>query len=354
MKQFFLFALPFLTLSAQAQVTIANADMPVVDDTVRISTTIDQWGIDPTQTGPAYTWDFSFLTPQSQALDTFYAVTSVPFAYQFFFNNAVLYNSHKASYATRGQDIDLFGFVTISNVYNFYKNDGNKYKNVGFGANINGLPASVRNIPIDTVYNFPLTYNDTYTSYSEFEVNVPNTFYLKETKTVSSAVVDGYGSLITPLGTFQAIRVKFTIDITDSIYINQFSFGTQVSRPTETQYHWLAPEMKEPVLQINETAGNITTIRYQDVPSPLSVQEITQGNLSIYPNPAKEFFVIESPGVNGLIEIFDLSGRIVYTQQCNQNAEKIMVPVNQIERGNYIVRLSDTKQSWTSQLVIIH
>lgn len=356
MKKLYAFILFSTCLStADAQITISNSDMPVVNDTVRISSTFDQWSIDVNQTGPNFNWDFSFLTPNSQTVDTFFAVNSTPFAYQLFFNNIFLYPNHKADYAAKGTEFDLFGMVTVTDVYNFYKNGGNKYKNVGFGANINGLPASIRNIPIDTVYDFPLTDGSSYTSYSAFELSVPGTFFLREEKNVVSAIVDGYGNITIPMGTYACIRVRMEIEITDSIYVDALGFGFSVPRPTEVQYHWLATEMKVPVLQINETAGVIGSIRYQDeFVYNIGVNEITNENLVLYPNPANEFFILENPGVeNSTIEIFDLSGKIVHTQNANQSIEKIVIPVNTLAEGAYLVKLSGAKSNFTGKLMVV-
>lgn len=344
-----------ISVPSYSQITITNADMPSLNDTVRTSNTIDQWSIDVNQTGSNFNWDFSFLTALSQNLDTFKSVTSTPFVYQLFFNNVFLYPNHKADYAVRGDEFDLFGIITVTNVFNFYKNGNDKYKNVGFGANINGLPASVRNNPIDTVYSFPLTAGGSYTSYSEFEINLPGTFYLQERKTVSSAVVDGYGVVTIPMGSYPCIRVKMVIDISDSIYIDAFGFGITVPRPTEVQYHWLAAGMLVPVLQINQTLGVTTNIRYQDVYIPnVSVPEISNQNLQLYPNPANAFFILENPGIeDSEIQILDLNGKLVLTQNAKKEIEKIIVNTQELAEGIYVVKVIGKNSVFSNKMVIV-
>ena len=155
-----------------AQITITSADMPSVNDVYTYSYTNDAQGNDPALTGANYTWDYSALTYTTQSSDTFFAVTSTPLAYQFYFNNAILYNAWKANYATKGIDLGI-PQVPITDVFNYHKNSSSAYSNVGFGANISGVPSSTRNNPIDEEYAFPVSYGATHQSNSKYEVNVP-------------------------------------------------------------------------------------------------------------------------------------------------------------------------------------
>lgn len=354
MKKLLLSICAIVSLSANAQITVTNSDMPVVNDTIRISTTIDQWSIDVSATGNNYVWDFSFLTAQTQTVDTFVSVGSTPITYQFYFNNAVLYNSHKASYARKGTDFDFMGTLTVSNVYDYFKNDNGRYKNVGFGANINGLPASVRNIPIDTVYAFPLTQGSAYSSSSQFALDIPNTFYYGQNKTVSNAQVDGWGSITTPFGTFNCIRVSMDVQITDTISIDSLGINFSVPRPVETQYHWLANGGKEPILQINTIAGNITTIRYRDfAPNINSVSEPETQELIVYPNPAQEYVFVETPMSSGTLEIFDHTGRLVHSHAL-RGASNTTIPLADFANGIYIVRITSETSMSQSKFVVAH
>jgi len=93
----------FLSNSMYAQISINSNDMPNVNDTFRVSLTANIQGNDPTLAGTNYTWNYASLIPVSQRIDTFYAVSSTPLAYQFYFNNIFLYPNYKASYALRGR-----------------------------------------------------------------------------------------------------------------------------------------------------------------------------------------------------------------------------------------------------------
>lgn len=325
----------------QAQITITSSDMPLVNDTVRWSTTVDQWSIDPTETGANYTWDYSFLTALGQELDTFFSVMITPLPYQYFFNNQILYPAHKASFATRGQDFDLFGTITMTKVFDYFKVDAGQYSNVGFGANINGLPASVRNIPVDTIYKFPLNYQDNYTSHGEWVMSIPNTFTYGQSK-VRNVNVEGWGTLITPLGTFQALKVKMDIDIIDTLSVDSLGVNFSFPRPTSTEYHWLANGYRAPLLSITTSFGIITGIQYQDsVRSVLGVDESEMVNFDVYPNPSSDYFFVTTQGnkLANKLELYDLNGKLISSQSGNSTFINIL-SVSELPNGIYTLIIS--------------
>jgi len=356
-RRYFFFSALLVATNANAQISITSADMPVANEVYPISTTIDQWSIDVTQTGSNHIWDFSFLTRVSQLLDTTFEVQDTPTAYQFFFNNNFVYPAHVAQFARRGQDLDLFGFLTITNVFDFFSTSNNKYKNVGYGARINGFPNSVRNQPVDTIYKFPLTDGTpVYGSYSVSLVNIPTILYYRQQKTMSNATVDGWGSITTPLGTFDCIRVKMTIDIRDSLSmdVGGFPLNFGVNRPTETQYHWLANGKHVPVLQINTSFGVITTIRYLDTIANLSVEENRVLPIVAYPNPVSDILLVEHSREGGWIELYDMNGKKIHTQNFTSGTDVSYVNVHTYPAGNYIVRMQSGKEFRTGKITVTH
>ena len=162
MKQLLLSVSILISVNSFGQITIDDTDMPQTDDTLRWSFATDPT-IDPTALGTNITWDFSHLTPISQEVDTFYAVSATPLLYQAAFNNFILYPNHVASHATHEPDQDL-QVVTLSNFYSYFKSNSSSYQNVGFAAEVNGAPLPVRNDTIENVYEFPMNYNDTWNS----------------------------------------------------------------------------------------------------------------------------------------------------------------------------------------------
>lgn len=344
MKIFLVVTSFFLYFTTYSQITITSLDMPSVNDTVWYSYALNTSN-NPAQTGVNYTWDYSGLVPVNQVLDTFKSVTSTPLLYQFYFNNQILYPDHKANYGVRGNDFTVPGFLTVTNVFDYFKKDADAYKNVGFGATINGFPASVRNIPVDTVYKFPLNIGDIYNSYSESLLSVPNLFTYQQKKW-RSAVVEGWGTLITPYGTFQTLKIKFEIDITDSINIDTLGFGFAFPRPTEIQYHWLAQGEDVPLLQISTVSGNITNIQYKDIFRALNVNEnLINNTFTIYPNPAKQFLNISfnhSQQLNEQIIIYDIHGYAVFKSTVQPNTANFIIDISSLSNGLYLIQANNS------------
>ncbi len=351
----------FLINSLSAQITITSADMPIVNDTIRLSVTNNIQGQNPALTGVNYVWDYSMLTASSQKIDTFFSVTSTPVAYQFFFNNSILYSSHKASFATRGQDFVMPPIVpiplSITEVFNFSKNSTSKFENVGFGSKISGIPSSTRNMPIDIEYVFPLNYNDSNFSSSKFLVSIPTLASYGQSMDRSS-VVDGWGSLTTPLGTFNVLRVKSVLAKVDTFYLDTLGFGTNFSRPEEIEYKWLANGKGLPVLKIVTTAGIVTSIQYQDVVIVGIEEHKNIGDVIVYPNPTNGlvnvmFSTTKSSKLNYTVK--DVSGKIILTNTINtqvgNNNLSIDFTKQNISKGVYFIELSTEKDVITQKII---
>lgn len=355
-KIIFLLILTTLSLTSSAQITISNNDMPSVNDIYHISITANLQGNNPALTGTNFLWDYSQLQATIQRSDTFVAVSSTPFAYQYYFNNILLYPNHKANYAIKGNDIN-FQVVNITDVYDFYKNASSQYTNVGFGSNINGVPSSTRRIPVDVQYVFPLNYNNNSVSYSEFLVSIPTVGdYGQFQERIDT--VDGWGSLITPFGTFNCLRVKSILNITDTLYTSQFGTGFSFPRPQQIEYKWLAVGSGVPVLKITTTAGG-AQIEYQDnlmVGINDNVLPIYQ--LKVFPNPAKESIVIDFQSLEKeqiTINLKDINGKFikeVYSGDIEKGNNHILLSLTEFSNGLYFLDMNFSDYTITEKLII--
>jgi hypothetical protein len=354
--------------SLQAQITITDADMPVANDTFRVSSTQDIWSIDVSNTGPNYTWDFSFLEPLTQTVDTFFDVSATPFAYQFFFNNNILYSDYYASHALPGTDIDVAGFFSMTEIFNYYKNDASDYKLVGFGANLSGVPLSVRyrddagNPDLDYIYRFPMDYGNIDSSSSSYSMSIPGIgHYGQEIDRVNE--VDGWGTLTTPFGTFQALRIKSVLDVTDTINIDSLGFGFNIPRPQTTEYKWFGQGSGIPLLQIDvqDLFGfpTISSIEYQDSlrGSFLGVDNIGMPVSEVFPNPAKNEVTIlidQQFSKKMDVELLDIGGRLIqrFPQQFRNG--QLTFSVADLPNGMYTIRMITDEYALTKKLVVSH
>lgn len=344
------FALLFVT-GLTAQITIGPTDMPSPGDTVRFRNT-DASAVDPASTEAGFIWDMGMLVPDLEGADTCVGVGSTPFLYQLYFNNAFIYPEWDADYAQRGQSFDFQGQLTVTDVYDYYKKDATGFRNVGFGANINGVPASVRRIPVDWVHRFPMNYGDMDTSYSEFSLDVPSLFSFTQQQTRYNEV-DGWGTLYLPADTFEVLRVKSTLVRFDSVYIEQFGQGFAFPEPETIEYKWIAQGMDEPVLQIVTTGGQITTARffYEEDISTGIVATAAAANFSAYPNPANEA-VTFTGAQSGIIVLRDAAGRVVRSQRVSTGV--VVMNVADLAPGNYAATMQGTTATRVAQVVVQH
>lgn len=321
-----------------AQITIGPADMPSAGDTVRLYTTTGV-GLDPVPTGPGHTWDFGALTPDVEGADTCVTVASTPLLYQLFFNNPFQYPASQANYAVRGQAFS-FQVLTVTNVYEYFKKDASGFRNVGFGANVNGVPTSTRRTPPDWIHRFPMNYGDMDTSASSFTLTIPTLFSFTQDQ-VRYNHVDGWGTLYLPTDTFQVLRVRSVLQRTDSAYVEQFGQGFTFPEPETVEYKWIAQGMDLPVLTITTVAGQATTVRFHYSPesSTVGMHERASEGITVWPNPAEGMAWLRVPdGAWQRMEVRDADGRLALERRVNASGTQA-IDVAGLAPGAYTVAL---------------
>jgi hypothetical protein len=290
----FLFFAAFFSLQLQAQITITSDDMPVPGDTVRKSNTILVDTAVFLLSGPGQTWLFDDLTVMSQQVDTFLSVSETPAMYQFFFNNQFIYPDYKATVAQKLAQFTGIPGLTLTDAYLFIKNTDEEIREVGYGVTLDGVAIPIQLQEIDTIYRFPLEYGNIDSSHALLQVDVPDLGYLMMSKSRSN-IVDGWGTLITPYGEFQTLRVKTQIVEYDSLYSDSLGIGMPVIRNI-TEYKWLANGYPEPLLQINREGLGITASYIDSLrTSFLSIPDYKSRDLdfSVYPNPCHGHLTVE-------------------------------------------------------------
>jgi hypothetical protein len=308
---------------AEAQVTITNADMPSAGDQVILDNATPPQGLDLSLTGPNYTWDFSSVTSNSTDTTNFVSVGSTPFAYQFFFNNVFLYPNNKADVAIAGFDFPIPPQIpiNITEVINYFRKPNSDYSQVGFGANISGLPSSIQYDPIDRILKFPAEFGNIDSARFQWFISVPTVGAYGQDKWRYNHA-DGWGTLILPNGaTYQTLRVESRISGTDTLFLDLLGFGFAFAS-TSYEYRWYAPNESAPVLQINANgaAGNVVassfTYKHTDPPvNPAGIPYAENFSLNTFsPNPVSDLARIQfmSKGGSGVwFSVYSSDGRLV-------------------------------------------
>jgi len=340
MKKLFILAALLLSLQSFAQITLIESDFPTDGDSRVVSILNDPGSYDFVSTGANYTWDFSQMVPQSQDTIAFISASnsSLPVTYIAAFNNFITDPEHDADVANKQDYENPMPTVTFEDFYAFYKIESDAYIQVGAGITVNSAPLPVLFNPMDTILMLPTAFGNMDTCYSSFSADIPTLGYYSEQRTRYNTV-DGWGTLTTPYGTFDALRILSYSEIHDSLYYEAYGIGFPMDR-TETEYKWYAKNHPIPVLQvvIRDGMSGSTTITYIDTVRNLSVADLQNTEVKIYPNPATDAVSVQMPKSNFPCEasIFDLSGR----ELMRVSIESSQLNVSELNPGMYMIVLS--------------
>ena len=329
-----------------SQITLSVADFANAGDTVRISQAAGT-GLDFASTGANYTWDFSALSATSQYLKEY---NPIGFASLLVFGTygPVAPTNYRASYFNPTNDLPLdqlsqFLPVSLSDLNQYTKRMADSITSLGYSISVNGQGVPFKSDTIETRYKLPLNYNDSHYSrgYTYIDLNPVIDFKIKQYRQRTTNV-DGWGTIITPKGTFQALRLRHDIAEIDSVYQTFFGAGQWFGTPPiqRTEYEWFANGEKEWVLKATETNGTVNQVEYQEDYLGLDASLIESTlDASIGPNPAHEALLIDSKSPLHLAQIFDGSGRLVLSTSLN-NVLNYSLDLNTLHSGAYRIILS--------------
>jgi PKD repeat protein len=257
-------------------VVIVKKDTPKAGDTLRY--TISSSSINVNKTGRDTTWDFSKLAITNQEIAHYYAPNQSPYILNFFLNST--YGIEEKGLGNIGGGLG----ITVDKPYSFYKVHDDGLFATGRGATVQNLPLGIVYSPFDTLWHFPLTFgSDTSRSQYAGAANLPTLGSLNISGK-RMTVVDGWGSIITPFGQFNCIRVKSVVNETDSIALTgSLNFVVPNNR---TEYRWLAPDQPYPILEVIVPVGSPgqqTSVHFRDHYRPeayLNTANFTANKLS--------------------------------------------------------------------------
>src|SRR5574343_275353 len=252
---------------ATSQITLTKDDFATGGDTVRMSQATDPT-IDFASTGAAYTWDFSNLTVNNQIIKDFRSMSVALTFVQFLFGPFAS-TKYQASYYIESTALPIaqltsFLPVTIGNLFAFSRRSADSLTSIGYSMVVSGNDVPFKSDTIETRYDFPLNFGNTHFSrgYTLVDFNPILDAKWNQHRTITTEV-DGYGSITTPYGTFNALRIKHDITESDSLYYTFPFIGATwipLPIPSSHEYEWWTNGEKEPILRIttNDILGNET------------------------------------------------------------------------------------------------
>lgn len=326
-----------------AQITITKNDLPLGGDILSQENATFIGTFDEGDTGPNHVWNFdetnltlSGTFQQTECVD----ISTTPFAYQIFFNSP-FDSEHNSDFAVGLASLggNMQGLpVTLEDIYSYYQNSNSRYAIVGVGATVSGIPIPQQASPVDVVYDYPVNFGDNQTSVSQQVIQIPSLGYRKTDQTRVNEV-DGWGT-VNYFGTsYNALRIKTTINASDSIYIDMFGFGFQFDRPESIEYKFLVHEWMVPLVQVNYTAGASTGVLV--AAQPVSVVESQAPQFAVFPNPTTEHLTVQwENAINVPYAVYDMQGKRVMEGQLSDNSQ---IQVNGLANGLYFLKTATSE-----------
>lgn len=128
-----------------------------------------------------------------------------------------------------------------------------------------------------------------------------------------------------------------TIDATGILNYGSFVFGDEV------------------IVTITSTVADSCLISSDLLFCPVGLDNISEANWNIYPNPANQNVNLDLAGLTqGTVEVSDLSGRVVYVLNLNGEQTKTTINTAAWANGIYQVRWTSKQATATRRLVIQH
>lgn len=339
------------TLSITAQITVTNSTFPAAGDTLRTATDQDPTGITITPAGGPQVWDFSSLNSGNRQMTTFQPAADGSAA-----------ASYPAAELVTINDVGGEIYYDVSpTVFSILGLSG-----AGFGV---GLPFETdfkyapplieRQAPLNFLSNSNTTANATITIAAS---DIPPAFYdsldiptgLFDSVRVRLTInrfdlVDGYGMITIPGGTYDVLRQKRTDITAAGIEVRTFLGWVDVSTiigmdlfPTDTTitYNFISNTGKEPIAVVTVDSSGIDAaqVEFKDNGIPNAINPISGKTISVAnsPNPVTDQAVFELTNIlpgRHTLRMFDANGKNVLVHVFT--TEREIVSLEALNEGIY-------------------
>lgn len=344
--------------SLSAQITVTSASFPAAGDTLRVAFDTTSAGIVITPPGGNQIWNFSGLTAAFTRTSVVKPASEGESAANF----------PAATLVLEGQNGDSYFRVT-SNVYELIGFDGNDPAGLGvpvvtaFNPAIQERRAPLNFFEINTTNGallVPFAANQLPQAILNLLPIVPDSIRIRLASNRTD-LVDGWGTLSIPGGTYQVLRERRTqysdtrvevkigifpwTDVTALIPLPNVGLG----RDTTLTYNFFSNSAKEPIAIVtaDHVTGEVLSVEYKFNGIISSAHDLQEANKSVmaYPNPTGDRLFIELqnlPWGEYEFSLFDAAGRSVMRRQVPFHAgAPTEIDVQSIRSGAYIYTLSD-------------
>ncbi|SFC97255.1 Por secretion system C-terminal sorting domain-containing protein [Flexibacter flexilis DSM 6793] len=342
------------TLNAQAQITIQAADVANAGDQVIYKTALNYAGGFGTA-GANQIWIFSDLEGVGNDTVNYLNPSQTPQGNIFAGANLAMFQDGQYLYMEKASNgLFLQGFVmgagldSVQTDSSLFPIDFSSLKfTVSPKLELLPLPANYNHVSASSGAGEVKFAYDTTIVISGSSVTVDSIKLVLTVDVIDS--INGYGQLILPNDTVQALRQLLVQDYTISVEVHTFvqlpigppiplwiplPLGIPAIRTNTCQY-W-AVGKKAPILEFTlDSAGtNILTTRFQSHESLVSVKSSNNYLAKVYPSPAQKTVFVEAEFLQK-VRLFSAVGQLLQEKEAAQTEGKVSVSVEKFESGIY-------------------
>lgn len=201
--------------------------------------------------------------------------------------------------------------------------------------------ASVNYTDAKKLYQFPMTNGASYSdNFSGSVLSSGVTF--SRTGSVTSEV-DGYGTLITPSGTYTNVVRVHSVHTSNDTYMGQTITGTI------DMYSWIKAGVHIELAMVQEITamGNIQTVGWYSS-NTLGIADNSINTLVMHPNPAQDIVLLQHEQAIDNVEVRDLNGRLAIVEF---NAANNSIDVSNLSTGVYYVTVYSNNATAVQKLI---
>jgi hypothetical protein len=370
-------ALSTICAFATAQITVTNATFPAAGDSLAYAVDNEPLGLNPaTPPGGNQIWDFSTLQKDDQLSFVFRPASAGSNAASFPGAELVNKDQGETYFNVTSNKFQVLGYAGadpggfgLNVVAKFNPAITERYAPMNFfdinsqNSNLN-LTFPTNQPPLDTIF-------------SGFPVDI-DSLRVKVT-TDRTEVVDGWGTIKIPGGTYPVLRQKQTEYTSTGIevYVALFpGFGIWQDLSmligggggfggidTTVTYHFISNTEKEEIAiaTMNASLDTVVDIQFKNLSSTPVVDLVDEfsGGIQAFPNPAVEWVRFDcvnlTPG-DYTLKIFNIIGKCVWKKNYSlSGTTSFRVELDDFKKGTYIYSLVDRQGNavGTKRLVVL-
>lgn len=306
-------------------------------------TDVDTTGINEGSSGTNQVWNFSNSVPSGLIeWSEFISPINSPVGNLFPMSNTLI------------KEYDNTGFIDTASIFVKSTNDSL----IQYGVDIEGTTA-IYNKGV-TRLTFPFNYNDAITDSASYVIYDSSAFpyvFKYSSSTNYTISYDGYGTLITPSGTFNnALRTKSFIreEYLVEDFLNGVVIYSESGEDRTTSYDWFSTTANQYYRQfsisydtlLSSAVGN-EYLKFASYQSSLTLSannlENKPGLLSIYPVPSRDIIYVKTQNLNQELNcsVYNSLGGLVKGNLEINRAGFSKIDISAFREGVYFIRLID-------------